>query len=212
MLSSLRPSPIGTSNEATIGERYPRDDKGVYNQYYGRILKHYEQLIDAIYQTSGCPVVFPVGTDLIEKYLTGYELRYWAFDKSKLGLPNIEGFWEQDDREDGVINIYYNKNTNPNRQHFTKIHETLHVCQFLDSDFRRLIDDIVLNNVLPLEMVQKLIERITERTAATYLMPKEQTVKKYSENKNILELAQGFKVSVQTAMYRLNECGIMVPN
>lgn len=190
----------------------PKDDKGIYNQLYGKILKHYEQLIADIYQTAGCPIAFPIGTDLIEKYLTGFELRYKPFDRAALGLQGIEGFWEPDDREDGVVNIYFNQNTNPNRQHFTKVHETLHLCQFLDSDFRVLIDDTVLNDVLPLEMVEKLIERITEKTAAIYLMPKEQTVKKYQENKNVLQLAQDFKVSVRTAIYRLNECGIMIPN
>lgn len=61
-------------------------------------------------------------------------------------------------------------------------------------------------------MVNKLIERITEKTAAIYLMPREQTVKKYQENKNVMQLAQDFKVSVQTAIYRLNECGIMIPS
>lgn len=196
----------------TVSERFPKDDKGIYNQLYGKVLAHHERLVEDIYKTAVSPVVFPVGTDLIENYLTGFKLRYIPFDKTAFGLQGVEGFWEQDDRENGVINIFYSQNTNINRQHFTKIHETIHFCQFLDSDLREFIDDIMLNNVLPKEMIEKLIERITEKTAATYLMPKEQTVKKYQENKNVIQLAKEFKVSVKTAIYRLNECGIMVPS
>lgn len=216
MLSSLRVNPLQASNSytntAVIGERFPKDDKGVYNQLYGKILRHYEHLIADIYQTAGCPIVFPIGTDLIEKYLTGFKLQYIPFDNIACGMRDVEGFWAPDDYEDGVVNIYYNKNSNPNRQHFTKIHETLHLCQFLDPDFRALIDDVVLDKVLPEEMVKKLIERITEKTTAMYLMPEEQTIRKYQENKNVFQLAQDFRVSVQTAMYRLKECGIIISN
>jgi hypothetical protein len=211
MLSSLRASRLrNLNNLGSVEERYPKDDKGIYNQYYGRILNHYKKLIEEIYQTAGCPIIFPVGTELIEKYLTGYELRYFAFDKYALGIKEIEGWWEWDTYESGVVNIFYNQNTVEYRQHFTKIHETLHFCQSLDNEFRQLLDEIIKNKVLPPEMVERLVERITEKTTAVYLMPEEQVIKTFEKNKNVLELANTFRVSMQTAMYRLKECGILL--
>jgi Zn-dependent peptidase ImmA (M78 family) len=41
-------------------------------------------------------------------------------------------------------------------------------------------------------------------------MPEEQVIKTFEKNKNVLELANTFRVSMQTAMYRLKECGILL--
>lgn len=188
-----------------------RDDQEIYNDYFQRLLGYYENLIDDIYKRQGGSVVFPIGTDILQGYLTGFKINYIPFDNRQMGLQHVEGHWEWDDHDASIINIFYNSNAVSYRQHFTKVHETMHLFQFLDAEFRELLDSLIVQNVLPLSMIEQLMERVADRATATYLMPATQVVQQYNLGKNMLELARDFGVSVQTAMYRLKECGIMMP-
>lgn len=214
MLSSLRHNQPRTSdsNTVVVGERFPKGNKEIYNQYFGKLLDYYNTFIDDVYRSAGCPIAFPVGTELIEKYLSGYSIHYIPFDNVLLGISDVEGCWELDERNPGQVNIYYNRNAPIYRQHYTKIHETIHFCQYLDSDFRQCIDEIYKHNILTKELTEKLVERITDRTTALYLMPERQFVNSFEKKKSIIEVAKQFNVSMKTAMYRLEECGIRISN
>lgn len=211
MLSSSKALLLARLNSVRSQAVLSPDDQAIYNDYFRRLLGHYERLIDDIYKRPGVAIVFPVGTEFLQEYLTGFKINYIPFDNRQMGLGHVEGHWEWDDREASTINIFYNNNAVSYRQHFTKVHETMHLFQFLDAEFRELLDSLVGEKILPFDMVEQLMERVADRAAATYLMPASQVVQQYNLSKNMLELARQFGVSVQTAMYRLRECGILVP-
>jgi Zn-dependent peptidase ImmA (M78 family) len=87
--------------------------------------------------------------------------------------------------------------------------------QTVDLPFSLFLDELILNTTLPPSVIVKLLERVTDRVSAIYLMPNQFFLKKYEEIRTtssvfgeaqIRQLAAAFDVSVQSARYRLEEC------
>lgn len=191
--------------------RFPKTDEATYWTYYFKLEKYFQELIDDIYEQSG-EVVFPLSTKPIEEYLSGYIIQYHPFDKYKIGKPELEGFWDSSSETPFDIHILYNTNgVTAKRQRFTKIHETVHVLQFLDPEFRQFIDDFLNYGTLPFDMVTKLVESATNQATAMYLVPKSELVSKYQQCRDPRVLSEYFQVSYKSIVYRLKNTGILIP-
>jgi Zn-dependent peptidase ImmA (M78 family) len=91
------------------------------------------------------------------------------------------------------------------------IHEVFHVLEFVDDDFKRFMDDFLNYQTLPTDQIVKLLERVTDRAAAMYLVPKKELRKQYSVCPDPRYLSDYFQVSYQSIIYRLKNTGILVP-
>lgn len=191
--------------------RYPKTDEGIYWQYYFRLETYFQELVDDIYLQAS-EVVYPITTKPIEEYLSGYVFHFHAFDKTIMGKGGIEGFWDCDSSRPFDIHVLYNTNgASKKRQRFTQVHECLHVLQFFDQEFRAFLDDFITYETLPYEMVSKLAERVADRAAAMYLVPKEELLTQYARLNNVHALSEYFQVSCQSIVYRLKNSGVLVP-
>jgi hypothetical protein len=193
----------------TTKDGVPADCRGSFNRLLNKFVLYYKELIDDLIQNSGGTITFPMDTDLIENYLTGFEIDYIPFDNSEI-QGKIEGFWEQDEENPFKVRIFYNISCCPERQRFTKIHELIHFCQSLDNKFQHIFDVLIINDLLPFEVIKILLDRATDKATAIYLMPNEYFVKKYYEIKSVQGLSDYFKVSAPSIIYRIKECGLPI--
>ncbi|MFH1286788.1 MAG: ImmA/IrrE family metallo-endopeptidase [Candidatus Magasanikbacteria bacterium] len=191
--------------------RFPKTDEATYWKYYFKLETYFQEQIDDIYAQASY-VDFPITTKPIEEYLSGYILHYHPFDNLEFGKPELEGFWDSSPDTPFDIHILYNTNGVPvKRQRFTKIHETVHVLQFLDPEFRQFIDDFLTYETLPFDMVTKLVESVANQATAMYLVPKSELVSQYQQCNDPNMLSEYFQVSYQSIVYRLKNTGILVP-
>ena len=192
-------------------QRFPRTDKATYWKYYFRLEAYFQELIDDIYGQAAS-VEFPITTKPIEEYLSGYALHYHPFDNRDFGKPELEGFWDSSPDNPFDLHILYNTNrSSVKRQRFTKIHETIHVLQFLDPEFRQFIDAFLTYETLPFDMVTRLVEGATDMATAMYLVPTSELVAQYQQCNDMNTLSDHFQVSYQSIVYRLKNTGILVP-
>jgi len=202
----------------------PLDCIPAYRALLNSLIGHYKKIIDQIIVEGGGKLSFPMETTLLENYLEGFSFEYhplpiWLESEQK----DIEGFSEYSLVNPDKVVIYYNASAPSCRQRFTKIHELFHFIQSLDVKFLNFFDELILNSTLPPDVVNKIMERGTDKAVAMYLMPNNYFLKKYDEIRKeigvrkmkyavLQELARYFDVSKQTARFRLGECGILVPS
>lgn len=191
--------------------RFPKTDKATYWKYYFRLEAYFQELIDDVYQQAS-DVSFPITTGPIEEYLSGYNIHYHPFDNQSCGRPELEGFWDSSEESPFDFHVLYNtSNVSVKRQRFTMVHETMHIVQHLDREFCQFIDDFLIYETLPFDMVTKLVERATDKATSMYLVPKEELVLQYRQCGDPNALAEYFQVSYQSIVYRLKNTGILVP-
>ncbi len=199
----------------------PADCVFAYRKLLNQIIGHNKTLIDSIIQEAGGKIFFPMDTSFLEGYFDGFTFEYRPFTVGLLTDQGQEGHWEYSPHDRSHIIIFYNSSSPEHRQRFTKIHELFHFIQTLDRQFLKFLDELIVNTTLPACVVNKLLERGTDKAAAMYLMPNRYFQEKYLEiqqesaavpKATIVEhLAQYFGVSRDSADFRLNECGIYVP-
>jgi hypothetical protein len=152
---------------------------------------------------------FPLGTDHIERYLTGFNITYTPFDN--LHNPKIEGYFERDPNADNY-NVYFNsRNASHQRQLNTCVHETMHICQSKDDYFQSYFDDLITNQTFPPNIIVKLFEMTTQKATAMYIMPSKHFYRKYTETQSVSELSDYFHASMQSVTIRLKELGLAMP-
>ncbi len=191
----------------TYVDNIPADCRAVYYTLLNNLVVYNEKLITAIIDNSGTEISFPMETDLIQDYLTGFEINYIGFNDF---FGSKSGYWEFDEEEENVVNVFYNTFDTPKRQRYTKVHETLHFCQSLDDGFQYFFDELLTNSTLPAGVVIQLMEKATDKATAMYLMPNIYCKKKWREVQSIAQLSEYFQVSEQSVAYRLKECGITI--
>ncbi|MFA4941885.1 MAG: ImmA/IrrE family metallo-endopeptidase [Patescibacteria group bacterium] len=174
-----------------------------YTVFLNKILKNFKEIINDIIVNNGSNFSLPMEFKLLEDYLSGYKIEYIGFSSPVSG---IDGYWEFDDKTENRILVYYNMDSSPERQRFTKAHELFHIVQFLDPEIRNLLDFVKYKTILPAEIIQKLIEKSADKGAAMFLMPNNFVIKKYKEAKSVDEMATIFRVSKQAMSWRLEEC------
>lgn len=200
----------------------PADCIYPYRKLLNSFIEHYKNLIDSIITEAGGKITFPMETALFENYLDGFQFEYRPFSIWLEPNKDKEGYWAYDPQTNEKVIIFYNAAAPEYRQRHTKVHELFHFAQTLDRNILKFIDEIIFETKLPPFVINKLVERSTDKATAMYLMPNRFFKEKYEEivqvqkNKitkaNLLkELARYFNVSVESAGYRLNECGIYVP-
>ncbi len=206
---------------STKTDGIPADCRNAYRKIMNSVVTYYKQTIDDMIQHAGGSIKMPMEVSVIEDYLTGFSFEYKPFRNWLEVHSQVEGYWVPDNESADKIIIHYNACAPESRQRFTKVHELFHFSQRLDMQFIAFIDELVLNTTLPHYVIDKILERGTDKATSMYLMPNEYFTKKYCEiseqcetfgEKQLKELAKFFEVSAQSAKYRLNECGIYVPN
>ncbi len=189
---------------------FPKTNEAIYWQYYFRLETYFQELIDDIFEKAS-NVSYPIGTEQIEEYLSGYSIIYHPFDNQALNKPELQGFWDCDPSCPFEIHILYNTTgTSIKKQRFTKIHESFHILQYLDPEFRIFIDEFVKYETLPYDMVAKLVESVTNQATAMYLVPKSELLTQYARVNNLQLLSEYFQVSRQSLVYRLKNVGMFV--
>ncbi len=199
---------------ATI-DGVPADCRLIYLKLLNKLIGHSKESIDHIIQNAGGGITVPMPKELIEKYLTGYTFEYRTFCNIYEFRRGTEGYWKRDPNNPTHIIIYYNRCTLAARQRFSQIHELVHFLQTVDEPFLTFFDELILNSDLPEGVIIKLLERATEKAVVMYLMPNDFFIKKYKEieaeakkfgKTEVRLLADAFGVSMQSALYRLQEC------
>lgn len=193
----------------TYVDNIPADCRAVYYRLLNNLVVYNKKLITAIIENSGAEISFPMEIDLIESYLTGFEINYIGFNDF---FGSKSGYLEIDEEDENVVTIFFNTYDSPKRQRYTKIHETLHFCQSLDDSFQYFFDELLTNSTLPLGVVIHLMEKATDKATAMYLMPNNYFNKKWREVGSISVMSEYFQVSEQSVAYRLKECGITIIN
>ncbi len=191
----------------------PADCVRAYRILFNQGVEHYKGIINSIIAADGGAIATPMQPQLLEKYLSGYTFEYRTFCNLSEAYKT-EGFWRLDENNPTHVIIFYNRCTSRKRQRYSQVHELMHFLQTIDPHFLDFLDELILNSTLPEGVIVKLLERITERATAMYLMPNDFFLKKYHELKaqspsfgdaQMQQLAKAFDVSLQTATYRLQE-------
>ena len=193
----------------------PADCLAVYRQLFNTGLRHLKKTIDNVIRSEGGSITVPMQPAYLERYFSGFTFEYRPFYNLSQLTKGVEGYWEYDAQNPSHIIVHYNKLALSGRQRYSKVHELLHFAQSVDDEFLTFFDNLILNTTLPEAVVYRLLERITEKATAMYLMPNDFFLKKYHEIRNqsgvfeeaqIKQLATAFDVSAQTARIRLQEC------
>lgn len=202
-------------------DEIPADCWFLYSKLRDLGVKQFQTVIDDIHSRVEGGTVFPMTVDPILRYLDGCNISFVPFcHRDKYGHSEIEGYREADPSDPYSVTIYYNESAPLSRQTFTKIHELFHFMQQLDSKFMFVIDKLIEDKSIPVIVIHKLLERVTDKATSLYLLPKEQFVRKFETIQGSVDtfglgqlqmLAEYFQVSKKTAFYRLKECGIYVP-
>ncbi|MFH1175711.1 MAG: ImmA/IrrE family metallo-endopeptidase [bacterium] len=174
-----------------------------------KLISQAKILVDTIFSTFGKTLQFPLNTEPIEKFLSGYEIKFTPFNNKLKENPNYEGFYYL--KEDGkTLQIFYNTHCSIGRQRFTKMHELFHFCQSRDEFFLDIIDDLIENDTLPIDLIVQLVEKSSDKATTFYLMPENIFIKKYYElDKSVKKLSNYFQTSQQSVIYRLKECKLI---
>lgn len=192
----------------------PVDQARAYKFLFNEGVKYFKYLIDDIIKVNGGIVALPMQNAYIEKYLTGFSFEYRIMEGFDV-QSEVEGYWKKNPFDPTHVIIFYKCNGYRQRERYTQIHELLHVVQTLDPMFLNTFDDLIWNSTLPAQTITKLLERLTERATAMFLMPNDFFQEKYIEirqqadgfgDAQIRELARVFDVSMQSATYRISEC------
>lgn len=182
----------------------PKYYRNIYFQCLNLFIDYDRKLISSIFNRVEGGLKFPITYRYIEDYLTGYRFVYIPFNKREVDINTLAGFYQVDN---DTVYIFYDQDLSQERIRFTIAHEIFHFCQSIDPYFKKLIDYLIQNNILNLNVIYTLLEKATDKAAAAYLMPSKHFYKKYQETQDIYEVSNYFKVSVETATYRLKECG-----
>lgn len=177
-----------------------------YFQRLNYLVSYHKDLLSAVIP-SDKSLQFPLNTDFLQKYLSGFRINYTPFDNSF--NPKLEGYYEKDPSNENVFNVYYNANSSYKKQRYTQTHETIHICQSLDPFFQTYFDELIVSQTLPNKLIIKLLEKATDKATAMYLMPQDYFHNKYRESSNVNELADYFQTSIQSVAYRLKELGLI---
>jgi len=206
MQNTLETRLENTNNEQSTKYGIPIKYYKTYFSLLEELKSYYRGLIkdDIFGKYKNIP--FPIGLRYIEDYLDGFKIKYLGFKINSINRNCLDGLWKLEDDNRTVI-VFFNANTIPERQRYTKLHELFHFCQSIDIAFLNYIDKIILENKLPIELVQKLVDKASDKAVAMYLMPEEEVIKKSEETQDVRELADYFEVSAQSILYRLKECG-----
>lgn len=205
---------MGWKESLKFDKKYKKQDipdplKYIYSHLLGKLKKHFEELIEDILLENEGHISFPIGTKMLENYLTGYKINYLSFESD---IKGFEGYWKFDEFNNDTINIYYNSLSPEVKQKSTKTHETFHVIQFLDMHLRSFFDTLMYDSRLSGELVEKLMERSVDKATDMYLMPEKYFLNKvkelkYANNKiAISKLSNIMKVSKKAIYCRLKEC------
>jgi hypothetical protein len=198
-----------------VKDDIPADCLAAYRRLFNQGVGHFKRIIDSIIASADGAVSVPMQPSHIERYMTGWTFEYRPFSDPKSRSGSLEGFWKFDDERPNHVLIFYNQDAPPQRQRYSQVHELFHFIQAVDLPFLDLLDTLILDTTLPEKVIHKLLERLTERSTAMYLMPNKYFLKKYQEilaespafgNEGMHKLAEAFGVSVQAATYRLQEC------
>ena len=170
---------------------------------------YHKDLISAIIPENQT-LIFPLNTDLIEKYLSGFRVTYSPFNNSF--NRKLQGYYEKDPNVDNAYTVYFNiSGVTYKKQRNTCVHETLHICQSLDPFFQTYFDELITNRTFPNKIIIKLLEKATEQATAMYIMPHKYFYNKYHETKSVNELSDYFQASIQSVVIRLKELGLAMP-
>lgn len=178
-------------------------------------------IIDDIFEQNPHNSTFPLGSEPIENYLSGFEIQFVPIERvddwnrfphfcSPLsdGIISprfVEGFWHLDN-DKRIIFVFFKTTSNPERQRFTVIHELFHACQSLDLLFCKELDTIYETSGLPEEAILYLLERATDKATTNYLMPAQSFRQAYAQSKNLNSLVKFFGVSRKAVEIRIEEC------
>jgi hypothetical protein len=193
----------------------PFSQARAYQYLFNQGIGHFKGLIDDIIKEAGLSITVPMKTKYIEDYLAGYSFEYIPFTGSDIADQQVEGYWRMHPTNPNHILIHYKQVGYEQRERYTKVHELLHFMQTLDPMFLNSFDEIIWNSALPPKTIVKLLERLTDRATAMYLMPNDFFKKKYHEIRSqnqsfgstqLQKLASVFNVSKQSARYRVEEC------
>ena len=184
----------------------PLEYRPIFYPLLNKLIAYYKNLIKDVIDVSVDELSLPMETDLFQNYLSGWTLNYISFDGD---LGGKSGYWEIDNEDNNIINLYYNINETKKRQRFTKIHETIHFCQWLDSEFQDFFDNIIIEEMLPPKLILKLLDKATDKATAIYLMPNQYFREKWQETKSVKKMSEDFQVSEGSVAYRLKECEII---
>lgn len=188
--------------------RVPAEYQTEFLTLANRLVPYYKNLIDDIITEAGGKIKCPMDTEYITNYLSGYTINYESFYDSAGEKPK-DGYFEVADLENGVFTVFYNTYYPPKRQHATKIHETFHIMQLIDLEFRKFVDNLIFETELPSDVIELLLERVSEKATFMYLMPNDYFIKKYQEVSDIKILSDYFEVSEESVFYRLKELGLV---
>jgi len=192
----------------------PTDQARAYKFLFNEGVKYFKVLIDDIIENNGGVITLPLQVSYIEKYLTGFCFEYRVIEGFDV-QSEVEGYWRKNAFDPTRIIIFYKQHGYRQRERYTQVHELMHFIQTLDPMFLNTFDDLIWNSALPPKTIIKLLERLTDRATAMFLMPNDFFQNKYREIQNesqtfgyteIRELARAFDVSMQSATYRINEC------
>lgn len=198
-----------------VQDGLPADCKRPYQILFNQGVGYFKAVVDSIIEKSGGSITLPMQPLYLEHYLSGFTFEYRTFCNLFEFTRETEGFWRIDPERPTHVTIFYNRCASRNRQRYTQVHELLHFVQTVDDKFLTFLDELILNSTLPEGVVVKLLERLTERATAMYLMPNDFFIRKYHEIRvqsgsfgdvQLQQLAKAFDVSVQTAGYRIREC------
>jgi len=185
--------------------------RGCYYRLLNRLITIEKDFINGVFADMDWQLQFPIDLKPLENHLTGYQFNVIGYCWTP---PNGEytrgkGFWRIDKKNPSIINIYYCQLQFPNQARFTIPHEALHFCQTLQPDFISFFENEVYTSILTPALIIKLLEKITEKTTAMYLLPQEYFKAKWQETRSVEELSDYFQVSRQAIDYRLKECNLI---
>jgi hypothetical protein len=196
-----RPKPYGY--RLRIPDEYHREFLALLN----KLVPYFRGLIEDIIKESGGTLNLPIDTEPMVKYLDGYTIDYVPFyDKS--GEKPEDGHLEIVDLEAGVFAVFYNTYYPPKKQHATRIHETWHIFQLIDLEFRSFIDRLVLDTELPPDVIELILERATEKATFMYLIPNDYLKVKFNETQDMKKLSDYFQASEESLYYSIREAGL----
>lgn len=178
-------------------------------------------IIDDIFEQNQHNSTFPLGSEPIESYLSGFEIQFapiegvddWnrfphfcsPLSDGIISPRFVEGFWHLDN-DKRIIFVFFKTTSIPGKQRFTVIHELFHACQSLDPLFCKELDTIYETSGLPEEAILYLLERATDKATTNYLMPAQSFRQAYAQNKDVYHLAKVFGVSRTAVEIRVDEC------
>ena len=164
-----------------VNNEIPADCVRPYTFLLNEGVGHFKNIVDDIIKSGGGMITTPMQPLYLERYFTGYTFEYRTFCNLYEFNRQTEGYWRIDPKNPSRVIIFYNRCATHNRQRYSQVHELMHFLQTVDPQFLDFFDELILNSTLPENVVVKLLERLTNKAAAMYLMPNDFFRKKYEE-------------------------------